>query len=162
MGSVSEWQLERKAWSWARSCCQAWTPMRKSNFGTRLSSQHFFEKTASMSDDFSEVEADVVHYVSTTENREHHSRPDGDGTSPRMPPTKSGRSVWRKCLNNVEMWRSGARNFRRAHPMGTCRRALRELFVYRHNQKIDNLMHCPYLPWTRRPGSYLGLQLEEQ
>jgi len=71
--------------------------MRKSNFGTRV--QHFFEKAASMSDDNSEVEADVVHDVSTTENREHHSRPDRVLTSPCMPPTKGGRSVWRKLTS---------------------------------------------------------------
>ena len=90
--------------------------MRKSNFGTRV--QHFFEKAASMSDDNSEVEADVVHDVSTTENREHHSRPDRVLTSPCMPPTKGGRSVWCKFLNDVEIWRSGARSSRRVHPKG--------------------------------------------
>jgi len=91
--------------------------MRKSNFGTGLSS-HFFEKAASMSDDNSEVKADVVHDVSTTENREHKYPDIRVVTSPCMPPTKGGRSVWRRFLNDVEMWRSGARSSRRVHPKG--------------------------------------------
>ena len=90
----------------------------KFRHSAELSFQHFFERAASMSDDNSALEADVVHGMSTTENREHHSRPDRVLTSSCMPPTKGGRSVWRKFLNDVEICKSGARSSRRVLPTG--------------------------------------------